>query len=68
MKRVLRDGRVFVAVALAAVLMFGSFGCLPQSTWRGIADTSARTVAGTVLDLTVIDALQCAFTTNCPAE
>ncbi len=66
MKRAMRSVRLLVVPVLTAVLVFAGTGCISNKAWRDIADTSAATVASTVLDLTLIDAMECALTDDCP--
>ncbi|MCP4593747.1 MAG: hypothetical protein GY842_23680 [bacterium] len=65
MKNGVRLGHACAAVVLAVSILFVSTGCVPQSTWRGVADSSVRTVAATILDLAVIDAIECAASVDC---
>ena len=53
------------AVIPASVLFVGT-GCVSTTTWRDIADSSVATVTSTILDLTVIQALECALTNEFP--
>jgi hypothetical protein len=56
---------LLVAVFSAAATLFAGTGCVSDQTWKDIAENSTATVASTILDLTVIDALECALTREC---
>ena len=65
MKKAARSLGLFAILVLAAGVLFAGTGCISAKAWRGITETSAGTVAATVLDLTVIEALECTLADEC---
>ena len=63
MKKSMKKRHMFAALLVSASVLFASTGCSSR-TVRNIRDTSAATVAATVLDLTLISALEGIFGAN----
>ena len=66
MTKAARPSRWFTTAVAAASVLFAGTGCVSTTTWRDVADSSVATVTSTILDLTVIQALECALTNECP--